>query len=75
MDATQNYSIDHLKSRWLDLTARRAFDEFVDLHDVPEAHQRSLITLQGRGYRPPTTHAGWVEIYKFWKDIATAEDD
>ena len=69
-DATHNYTIEHLKSRWLSLPAQRAFDEFVDLHDVPEMHQRSLITLQGRGYRPPTTHAGWVEIYRFWKSTA-----
>lgn len=69
MSALDNYTLDQLKSRWLGYEARVAFEEWADLHDVPESHQRSLVTLSGRGYRPPATHAGWVKIYKFWQGI------
>jgi hypothetical protein len=49
---------------WLNPYQAKALREYCTAENVSEDDKRTLALLLGRGYRPPTTVAGWREIHQ-----------
>jgi hypothetical protein len=54
---------------------QQALAKFCEAHNVAQADRDLLSRLTGRGYRPPITVEGWVQIYKVLKDAGSIPVD